>query len=156
MSQHSLWGVTRSERLAYAAGLFDGEGCIHIGSHTTANGATRYKLVVLIAMTQTAPLLFMQELFGGVVKEKTTPANGKKQQWVWALYSHEAVPFLEAILPMLLIKDKEAGVALLFQSTFNKSYKIGGNGGQVPLPANIVTLRQIAHDECKLLKKVNE
>lgn len=143
--------MDNGESLAYAAGLFDGEGCVHIG-RWIREGRMKYHLSVLIAMTTTAPLGFMRERFGGRIR---IAAKSKKQQWEWRLYSKEAVPFLLQVLPYLKVKDAEAAVGILFQATFNDTYSRGGDGGQRPLPRRITELREFLWQECRAMKRFN-
>ncbi len=145
-----------SEDLSYAAGLLDGEGCIHIGRFYNTQGRPSYHLAVLISMTVTSPLIFMQERFGGTLRAVN---RSKKQQWQWTLYSKEAVPFLEAMLPRLLIKGPEAAYALLFQDTFKMAnsigYSHGGDGGSAVLPEKVTEFRTLLWEACRDEKRFN-
>lgn len=143
--------IITSEQIAYAAGLLDGEGCIHISRHPTRSGE-RYGLTVMIQMTVSEPLMFMQDLFGGVLRPAKKPTN--KQQWYWGLCSKEAVPLLEQVLPYLKIKYIEAAIALLFQETFKQDYPKSGNSHPV-LPENILAIRKFCCEECRTEKRFN-
>lgn len=135
---------TMNEKLAYAAGFFDGEGSVGIG---IVPG-----LRVTVAQTQTAPLIFMQELFGGSIKELHRPISGKahwKRCWHWSLAAWNASDFLVRILPALKVKYVEAAMGILFQDT--RILTINGT----PVSRKVAELRQYLVIECAREKKFN-
>ena len=102
--------------LAYMAGLFDGEGSISIGKHLKiGRWNPTYSLKVTMAMANPyIPHLF-QMAIGGVVKGYER--KGKRlPTWYWYLESKKAIPFLEAIMPYLRLKQDEARLAQEFQA----------------------------------------
>lgn len=101
--------------LAYFAGIFDGEGWVSItrtrpyGRHVTP----RYSLYIGVANTYLPVLEAMKLLFGGSLG-KTAKVN--LQCYAWRLTSHNAVRFLEALLPYLRIKRMQAEIGIEYMS----------------------------------------
>ncbi len=98
---------------AYAAGILDGEGCI-----TIAHGnMTSFSARIDIGMTVKgiACLQRIQSEFGGSIRLQ------KKNNAKWAdacalgIFGAATVPFLEAILPYLALKNRQAEYALAVQ-----------------------------------------
>jgi hypothetical protein len=92
---------------AYAAGFFDGEGCITVGMNKREGGYSRIR--VQITQMDIRPLLFIQEQFGGqIVRERDC----------WQLHwcGKKALPFLEAIEPYLFVKREQVALAIEFIS----------------------------------------
>ena len=101
--------------LAYAAGFFDGEGCIMI---TNTMRKTRRAFHLRLALTSTDPWLcnYLMFQFGGRVFQH----KRGKPQWAipysWQIVSHQAAEFLKLIKPYLKLKRPQADIALAFQA----------------------------------------
>lgn len=91
--------------LAYLAGFFDGEGCI---TTQTGNGVS---LRVTAAQIDPAPLLLLQRYFGGHVY----PPYGSNSASTWVVSAREGTTFLKAVGPLLLVKRRQAELALQMQ-----------------------------------------
>jgi hypothetical protein len=79
--------------LAWAAGLFDGEGTIY-----SANGRVRAS----VHMTDLDVLETFHSNFGGAIHKCKKQKEHHKESWRWSLQaSSEAVNFLKKILPFL-------------------------------------------------------
>ena len=100
------------EQLAYIAGFFDGEGCVHIGGRRQN---TSYNLEVSISNTDKDILLWIQSIYGGYIKDVKKVKEHHTQCYNWRIVSNQAAKFLESILPFLNIKKFQAGVAIAFQ-----------------------------------------
>lgn len=78
---------------AYAAGLFDGEGCINVSSSGLLN--------VEIQMTSKDVLDACKKFFGGNICESSLTDyekdRGHKNRWIWYTNSDEALVFLKLI-----------------------------------------------------------
>ena len=101
-----------NEKLAYMAGFIDGEGCIRASGNYL-------NLSMHVSNTVKAPLLFMQEVFGGSVRGYGSPKklpSGKmnKRAYLWVICGESAAKALLALLPYLIVKKQEAilGIAL--------------------------------------------
>jgi len=103
--------------LAYMAGLFDGEGCIHIAKlkRPESKRGCHFGLVATIGMTSEFLLELYHSQFGGSVYCYTKPRGNRKLCWQWIIRSRQAVAFLKAIRPYLLLKADEADLAIEFQ-----------------------------------------
>ena len=89
--------------VAWAAGFFDGEGCIQI----TRTG----RLVVVAAQATPEPLLAIQKAFGGNVTARHAVSPRHKDQWAWQASGQVALDFLRAIRPHLRVKGELAALA---------------------------------------------
>lgn len=90
------------EDIAYAAGFFDGEGCISISK----NGAIDIK----ITNTAKNVLVKLQNTFGGSITNRTQKVN--KIQYAYSFYGEEAINFLNIIKPFLIDKLPQADTIL--------------------------------------------
>ena len=100
------------KNLAYIAGFFDGEGCIHMRSDG--------RLLVDIVQRDTRPLLFIQEStgFGKLIQQSTG---------LWHLRSsHREMikPFLVALIPFLIVKRAQAVLAIQFMDDGKNLVKV--------------------------------
>lgn len=103
--------------IAYAAGFFDGEGCIFIDQNNHA-----YTLEVTIGQNKKDPLEWIRERYGGSLRLQNSETwTGPK--WLWKLRSDQALLFLIDILPYLIVKKEQASTAIEYQS--NKITRAG-------------------------------
>ena len=127
-------------QLAYAAGIFDGEGCIRVNRQGK-------QPVVRIHVTNTDPRLTttLKEWFGGYVwvESKQYMANAKIR-YVWEASATSAARVLRAVLPYLFLKHEQAEIALAIQAT-----KIRRNF----VPVEIVAEREVLADRLRVLNK---
>src|SRR5262245_42003663 len=116
--------MTTRERIAYCAGLFDGEGCIiirkwkdkrplHIRRHI------RYSLHAEISQVRYEPIHFMVETLGGKVYFQRSVSKPHKYtgRWKWTTEGFHAMRALQAMSPFLRLKKDEAKLAAEFQAT---------------------------------------
>jgi hypothetical protein len=108
----------RGSRIIWAAGFFDGEGCISIIRNVVRRGrpVEHYFLQITAFQNVREPLDVLHALFGGSVKPRD---NG----WIWSLSGHSTVTALKELSPFLLVKKAQAEAAILFQS---RKVKRGG------------------------------
>jgi hypothetical protein len=112
-------------RLAYLAGLFEGEGFISLVRRPGSRGRDGFSLVVGLNMTDREPLELFADTWGGRVGCYT----GKRKHrplFLWRLTSRKAVAFLEDVRPFL-VSDRiicKADVAIAFQHQKRR----GGHG----------------------------
>lgn len=102
----------------YAAGFFDGEGCVNFQlMRYRRYGKVRGRSIslrVMIGNTNLAVLRRFEETFGGSVHPKPRYAAQHKPTWVWAASFKQAVPFLLAIQPFVIVKTEQVALALEF------------------------------------------
>lgn len=113
----------KEKDLAYFAGLFDGEGCIHIRKTRTKTLKPTYALVCKISMCSFYLLNDIQGLFGGsLIQERPHKySNRYNKLWTWTASCRIAGRFLLILRPFLRLKGAEADLALEFQGG-----KVGG------------------------------
>ena len=99
---------------AYLAGIIDGEGTITVWSGRYDH---RTVTVAVVMCDKEAVEMFHRE-FGGCLfyVEKNNPKW--KNSWRWAIKSQKAKPVLEAALPYLRIKARQAETALRLIGSF--------------------------------------
>lgn len=99
---------------AWAAGFFDGEGCVLIYPQRGRTGL-RHSLRIVVIQVDVRPLFEMKRLFGGRVsiKQKATAASAQSHQW-----DAGPVPSMHALiamLPYLRVKKEVAELGINFQ-----------------------------------------
>lgn len=137
--------------LAYAAGVFDGEGSvgIYVGGKTSL-GRPRYNLRLSVGNTDTRLTNWLAETFGGKVRAKQPRVPSRhRQAYDWYLFGNNAVEFLRLIRPFLLLKAEQADVAIKFQATITPS---GGPGGSLLLTDEQIAERETYRQQLSALK----
>lgn len=116
-----LKSLQRKIRLAYCAGIVDGEGClfIHCGDVTTntrAQGIKSYRQRLqhlIVGMADKEPLNFLSETFGGDVNPFKRQG---KLHYRWVLCSDKAAVAVTEMLPFLQGKKDQAELFLEFHA----------------------------------------
>lgn len=86
------------ELIAYAAGIFDGEGSIYLSRRY--NGT----LIVKVVNTDRRLCQLFSDRWGGTVYEIESKVSNHKTIYRWSLYGKKAKPFLLDIQPYLIHK----------------------------------------------------
>lgn len=104
----------RATKLAWAAGFIDGEGCITANYAKHKHDKRGYvNLILDVAQIRRKPLDELVALFGGRVR------SGKVSTGIcyfWRLYGTNAAAVLKQIHPYLVLKTRQAELALELQS----------------------------------------
>lgn len=102
-------------RLAYVAGLIDGEGCIGIQK---SSKHALYYVEVTIGMTSKAlPVLTeMQKTFGGSLLKKRSKTDKWEEAHNWRIGGEGAASFLTRIVPFLMLKRRQAELAIALET----------------------------------------
>lgn len=103
--------MTKEQRLYYAAGYFDGEGCIAFLKNR--NGRSYLRMAVVSGDLDSIRVFV--ELFGGQIssEKRTHPKTGKASYYfAWRKNGTQAIETLKAILPYLLAKKRQAALAV--------------------------------------------
>ncbi len=99
------------EELAWAAGFFDGEGCILAYRRKKLDGSRRELADLRFAVVQTdlRPLQRFHEAIGGIgtIREVVPSGFGKKRKWQLQIYRHEHVQAVVAMLWAFLSAPKQ-------------------------------------------------
>jgi hypothetical protein len=128
--------------LAWAAGFFDGEGCITVFKSTLYGP----KLNVSIGQVVKAPLQVLHDMFGGTLYWKEAYGSHKSGIWMLEWRDGKSESFLKSILPYLVVKRSQAELALEFIS-------LRGTRGVKPA-LQVVERREQIRVEMRDLKKV--
>lgn len=121
------------EDAAYAAGFFDGEGCISISYNPSnksrkKNGKIyvneRYSLYVSLSQNDPAPIDWLVTRFGGssrFLRGKRSYDQGFYERWNWCITTNAAINFLRTIRPFLIVKASQADIAFEFAETMRRA-----------------------------------
>lgn len=103
----------------WLAGLFDGEGCIHI-NRQRVSGRTdlltdSFRLYAQITMGHRPALERCLEIAGvGSIQKHSVSTLLANKAYCWMTAARDAQQVLQSIRPLLIIKGEEADVALAF------------------------------------------
>lgn len=100
--------------MAWAAGLFEGEGTVRIARPGKRQLGT---LVVSVVNTDRQILDFFQQRWPGYCKLATGRPDGTRPAWVWVIAARQAAAFLDDLLPYLQTERvrRKAELGLAFQ-----------------------------------------
>lgn len=104
--------MARKTDLAWCAGFFDGEGCVHITNLSHYGGTSRHVLRISVTQNKPSLLSHFQDVVG-VLGSLETKDAGKCFQLVYAGVRAQKV--LRLLEPYLVRKRKEALLAIRFQ-----------------------------------------
>jgi hypothetical protein len=129
--------------LAWAAGFFDGEGCVLVSER---KNQTIYQLFVSVTQQDPTALHLLKQRFGGNVTPDKTAVIGYERKrgavlcWRWKSTSSVAHDFLKAIEPYVVVKAEQVRVALAWPTPGKKYNGVG-------MPEEIrIARRKIMHD----------
>lgn len=113
--------------LAWAAGLFEGEGCISIG---VRNSDETYRLICIIGSTDRETIEFFHRRWGGYFQRGFGKQPNHKPSWTWTLIGPKAAAFLAAIQPH--VRTQKTREKLELGIRFQSGRLPGGTGGYMP------------------------
>lgn len=127
----------------WAAGFFDGEGCISISKpinkKTRKDGTkyvhTGYQLQAIVAQLDRRPMEVLVGLFGGSI---TTQVMHGSTYWYLRLHGPKALAMLERLSPFLILKKEQAELAMRFQRYYDSSRKTHRGMGRSPEETGIL------------------
>lgn len=100
--------MARQEALIWAAGFFDGEGCISV-TRQLKRGKVYHCLMISVYQNHSASLNELRELFGGSI-------TSEDDAWKWRACGPTASAALQLMLPHLRVKRDQAAIAIVFQA----------------------------------------
>ncbi len=110
------WKITTE----WAAGFFDGEGCVSIARRFKGNGPwLEHFLAVETAQNDKRPLDAMAKKYGGSTKGDKTVSGCYR----WRIAGKIAEGFLEDIYPHTIVKREQIKIALELRSTIGSAGK---------------------------------
>lgn len=123
---------------AWAAGFFDGEGCVSLHLHTKKSGYQYPMVQIIMAQKDRRPLDAFHALFGAV--ETIGVVTRKGRPYFRLTYSgRRAALVLETLRPYLTLKAEVADVALELQRSINGISRAERAAG---LPADVRQYRE--------------
>ena len=117
--------------IRYIAGLFDGEGCvsIHLRPDTNMRVGFHYSLQVSIGQKRPKVLRMIRKLFGGFLNSP----NRTCRVYELMFTAQAGERFLRTVLPYLIVKRKEAEIALEFRKLMvRKNYPKREGWSRIP------------------------
>lgn len=141
------------ETLAYAAGLFDGEGYVDIYKATQSKASKSPSLMLRVVISQKDGLImnWLQDNFGGNVNKES-----RQDSYIyrWDIRSQAAKRFLLLIQPFVLIKREQADLAIRYENDKEKYLEtLKGFRGFRQLSEDEINNRLKMREELKKLKK---
>lgn len=105
--------------LAWAAGFFDGEGCIRINKTMRKHGYIYY-LQIFVRQVDPAPINKFKALFGGSIQYRSKSndtINNARAIYTWSTAGPTATSVLGKLYPYLVTKTSQAEIAFDFQTS---------------------------------------
>ena len=139
--------MTEEEKLAYLAGIIDGEGSIMI---TRSN--ENYGLKIAVANTKKELLDWLKNEFGGAVfpmKDSRVEERGWKQSYAWNLHGKRAYKLLGKLHDNLIIKREQQKIAVEFYSQCCRAHY--GNHRKMPK-----WLKDREEEYCQRIRALNK
>ena len=101
-------GATQNDLIAYAAGLFDGEGCVVYKQYRVKKGSLKWHINLEIAMTEIEPLHWFYNIVKvGTIHYKKNQGLGKKPQWRWRCSHRKALYVAKLLVVYSVVKRKK-------------------------------------------------
>lgn len=149
--------IKRSD-LIWAAGLFDGEGCISLSKRSPQriNHAVSYSyvLIVKLAMCHRATIMRIYQMFGvGTLHGQQLQKMYLSKAWIWFCNREDAEIVIRKIRPWLFTKAKEADLALEFFSL--PLMEKGGRWGSRPVTPQLEARRNRIYEKLRDCKSQN-
>jgi len=110
--------ITQQEKLAYLAGLIDGEGYLGLLAAKKNGVVTNYKVRLCITNSSLEIMEWLVQNFGANYYAKTVkPENQNKHKvaYTWHINCGQAGRLIEAVRPYLLIKRKQADILAAYR-----------------------------------------
>ena len=146
------------EKIAYIAGMFDGEGSISIMKVLPRNGRVNieYKTVVSISNTFEPVIIWIKEkLNSGYISRtvnKKYPQH--KPNYRWMASYQQAYVFLKMVLPYLIIKQAQAELAIkLEKSRHNFQQSRKGYKGFTEQPKSLLEEYDVIRESIQILNQ---
>ena len=145
--------MLNKEIAAYLAGIIDGEGCIGINrnhNHTQRHRTPRYSIDVVVTNTSADLMLKLQEWFPASLRLRRKEREYWRECWRWVISGGKARKLLEFVLPYLIVKQKQAELALLYLDSVTPY----NNRGHKAMPAEEWQKRERFYQWMKQLNSV--
>lgn len=145
------------DKLIWAAGFFDGEGCVSIsknvyspkGRNTTF---TCYQLSLIVAQEVEAPIRILHEMFGGT---STLTSRKGVNYYQWKNTGIEALQTLNALLPYLVVKRQVAEHGIRFEE-LKEAWKKHTGRQRPNYPVSVKREQEVMYQKAKQLNSGNK
>jgi len=141
--------LTETER-AYLAGIIDGEGSIMLIHHppyaTSGHRWEYWVLRVSVANCDMRLIDWITDKFGGGFSTGINHRPNQRDAFMWRIDNRRCIPILQAVMPYLLLKRRQAEIALEFAET----HRLVGRKGH---PAEMIERRRLWAQEMKALNR---
>ncbi len=103
--------MNEAEKIAYLAGILDGEGHFSLMFYKAEK---RYFAIVGVANTSIKLMDWLKNNFGGTVYTKNQPSDKPhwKQRYEWRLYAKAIDIVIPQVIPFLVIKREHAEIIM--------------------------------------------
>jgi len=123
--------------LAWAAGFFDGEGCVLVEMAKEDRCIHKFRTCLHATVTQTSlPCLekYLDVFGGGITSAEHRTPNGRRWsvQYRWSVRNEKAIAFLKAIQPYSVVKASQIEVALKYPMYSADGRKYGNKTNPIP------------------------
>ena len=124
--------------LAWAAGFFDGEGCVmvEVSKSPRCRSGLRTSLHATVTQTSVPCLELFRDTFGGSVNtfRHTTPNSSRwAVQYTWSARNKTAIEFLRDIQPYSVVKAEQIKEALTYPLESPDGRKYGNTHNPIPI-----------------------
>lgn len=97
---------------AYAAGLFDGEGCVQLYYRQSRHARHALNTALSVSGVDLRPLNWLRERWGGTITIYDGSRENRRAVGRWIIYSEQADRFAHDIRPFLLVKLEQVDLWL--------------------------------------------
>jgi len=131
--------MTQQEKMAYMAGIIDGEGYIGILACGPQKGenVTNFKVRLCITSTSVELMDWLTENFGGNYYTKVPKSQKHKVGYTWQLNCSQAGRVIESVRPYLIIKRKNADLLVAYRRL--QECKVKTHVGEFKFPYSLRT-----------------
>lgn len=135
--------------LAWAAGFFDGEGCVMVEKSKELACKHGFRTSLHVTVTQTSKPcleLFLARFGGSILTSENRTPNGRRWavQYRWVARNEEALAFLFAIKPYVVVKKSQVCAALAYPLKSDDGKKYGSKGN--PIPDEVMAARLVLRE----------
>jgi hypothetical protein len=100
--------MSTKEKLAYTAGIVDGEGCFWRGLCKNGEGRTYYESRLIVVQKEPEMLEWLREQYGGHLRLANRMSYATRRPiWRWSLSGTKCEKFAVLLLPYLIVKRKQ-------------------------------------------------
>jgi len=135
--------------IAWAAGFFDGEGCITVPVRTRSRNRRNYSLALYVGQVDPRPLARLQGYFGGAVVSRTSWGKGRPI-FMWRISGTTAEAALRVLLPFLMVKAEQARLALELRDRIRAYHRIGRSVDPDETEARMLLVAAIKADKWQI------